>query len=104
MNTSVRPVTTDQLLADFKLVVSDAEALLLATASHGGEEVAKVRAKAQESLERVKERLADEQSALVAKTKDAAKSADLFVHENPWAAIGVAAGVGFMIGLLNGRG
>ncbi len=33
----------------------------------------------------------------------AANSGDAFVHEKPWAAIGVAAGVGLLIGLLIGR-
>jgi ElaB/YqjD/DUF883 family membrane-anchored ribosome-binding protein len=96
-------VTKEQLVADFKRVVSDAEALLKATAKHGGEEMHEVRARAEESLKAAKARLAEEREALLAKTKDAAKATDAYIHENPWQAIGVAAGVGLVVGLLTGR-
>jgi len=96
-------ITTEQLIADFKTMVADAEALLKATASHGGEELAGVRAKAEESLKAVKARIADEQAALLVKTKEAAVATDVYVHENPWTAVGVAAGVGLVVGLLSNR-
>ena len=96
-------VTSEQLITDFKVVVADAEALLKATANQGGEKLAEVRAKAEESLRVVKARMADAQAALLAKTREAAKATDAYVHENPWRAVGVAAGVGLVIGLLIGR-
>jgi ElaB/YqjD/DUF883 family membrane-anchored ribosome-binding protein len=91
------------VIADFKTMVADAEALLRATASHGGDELAEVRAKVEESIRAVKVRLADEQAALMAKTKEAAKATDVYVHDHPWAAVGVAAGVGLVVGLLSNR-
>lgn len=94
---------SDDLIADFKVVVADAEALLKATANQGGEKLAEVRAKAEESLRVAKARMADAQDALLAKTREAAKATDVYVHENPWKAVGVAAGVGLVIGLLIGR-
>ena len=96
-------VSKEQLIADFKVVVADAEALLKATANQGGEKLAEVRAKAEESLRVVKDRMAEAQAALLARTKEAAKATDAYVHENPWKAVGVAAGVGLVIGLLIGR-
>jgi ElaB/YqjD/DUF883 family membrane-anchored ribosome-binding protein len=96
-------VTSEQLIADFKVVVADAEALLKATANQGGEKLAEVRAKAEESLRVVKVRMAEAQAALLARTKAAAKATDAYVHENPWKAVGIAAGVGLVIGLLIGR-
>lgn len=96
-------VTSEQLIADFKVVVADAEALLKATANQGGEKLAEVRAKAEESLRVVKARMAEAQAAVLARTKAAAKATDAYVHENPWKAVGVAAGVGLVIGLLIGR-
>ncbi|MDD4881735.1 MAG: DUF883 family protein [Gallionellaceae bacterium] len=103
MNDLSGEVTSEQLVADFKVVVADAEALLKATAGQGGEKLAEVRAKAEESLRVAKARLADAQEALIIKTRAAAKATDAYVHENPWRAIGVAAGVGLVIGLLIGR-
>jgi ElaB/YqjD/DUF883 family membrane-anchored ribosome-binding protein len=96
-------VTKEQLIDDFKVVVADAEALLKATASQGGEKVAEIRAKAEESLRIAKVKMAEAQAALLIKTKEAARATDVYVHENPWRAIGVAAGVGMVIGLLIGR-
>ncbi len=96
-------VTSEQLIADFKVVVSDAEALLKATANQGGEKLAETRARVEESLRRAKARLAEAQEALVLKTKAAAKATDEYVHENPWQAVGVAAGIGLLVGWLMGR-
>jgi len=103
MKKPVDEVTKEQLIADFKAVVANAEALLRATADQGGEELAAVRTKAEESLRVVKARIADEQVALLVKTKDAARAADAYVHESPWKAVGIAAGFGLLIGLLSGR-
>jgi ElaB/YqjD/DUF883 family membrane-anchored ribosome-binding protein len=51
----------------------------------------------------VKARITEEQVALLVKTKEAARATDAYVHENPWRAVGVAAGFGLLIGLLSGR-
>ena len=103
MEKVIDEVTKEQLIADFKTMVADAEALLKATANHGGEELAGVRAKAEESIKAVKARIADEQAALLIRTKEAAKATDVYVHANPWTAVGVAAGVGLVVGLLSNR-
>jgi ElaB/YqjD/DUF883 family membrane-anchored ribosome-binding protein len=96
-------VTKEQLIADFNVVVADAEALLKATANQGGEKLAEVRAKAEQSLRVAKSRMLEAQDALIAKTKEAAKATDEYVHEKPWNAIGIAAGLGLLIGYLIGR-
>jgi len=93
----------EQLIDDFKVVVADAEALLKATANQSGEKFAEVRAKAEESLGVAKARMAEAQAALLIQTKAAAKATDVYVHDNPWQAIGVAAGFSLVIGLLIGR-
>lgn len=95
--------TKEQLIDDFKVVVADAEALLKATANQGGEKLIEVRTKVEESLKVAKARMAEAQTALLVQTKAAAKATDAYVHENPWKAIGAAAGVGLVIGLLIGR-
>ena len=99
----VRDVTKEQLIADFKVVIADAEALLKATANQGGEAVASLRAKTEASLAAAKVKMEDAQEALVEKTRAAAKAADGYVHDKPWHAVGIAAGIGLVIGLLIGR-
>lgn len=103
MEKVINEVSKEQLVNDFKVVVADAEALLKATASHSGEKVAEIRAKTEESLRAARVRIAEAQSAIIAKTKEAAKATDEYVHENPWKSIGIAAGVGLVVGLLIGR-
>lgn len=103
MDKLTNEVTKEQLIADFNVVVADAEALLKATANQGGEKLAEVRAKAEESLRVVKARMADAQEALLVKTRAAAKATDVYVHENPWNAVGAAAAIGLLVGFLLGR-
>ena len=96
-------VTKEQLIADFKVVIADAEALLKATANQGGEKLTEVRAKAEESLRVAKASIAEAQAALLVKAKAAARATDAYVHEYPWQAIGAVAGVSLVIGILIGR-
>jgi len=96
-------VTKEKLISDFKVVVSDAEALLKASAGQGGEALAAVRTRVQESLKIAKEKMLDAEEELLAKTKAAARVTDEYVHDHPWNAVGIAAGVGLLIGLLIGR-
>jgi len=96
-------VTKQQLIADFKVVVADAEALLKATASQTGDKIAEIRARAEDSLHVAKARLADAQAAMMDRTRAAARATDDYVHTNPWRAVGIAAGVGLVVGLLIGR-
>jgi len=96
-------VTKEQLIADFKTVMTDAEALIKATANQGGEAVAAVRAKAEASLARAKVQMADAEAAVLARAKAAAKATDVYVHENPWKAIGVSASLALLVGFIMGR-
>jgi ElaB/YqjD/DUF883 family membrane-anchored ribosome-binding protein len=96
-------VDTAQLLTDFKALVADAEALLHATADQGGEGVAQIRAQAQDSLAQAKANLMDVQDELTAKAKAVVADADAYVHEKPWQSVGIAAGLGLLIGLLISR-
>lgn len=40
------------------------------------------------------------QDAVMMKTREAAENTDQYVHENPWKVIGIAGGLGFVLGLL----
>lgn len=94
----------EKLLQDFHVVVQDAEELLRATAGQAGEKVSAARERIQENLVAAKARLAAAEEAVAAKTKRAAKATDEYVHENPWKAVGIGAGVGLIIGMLISRG
>lgn len=97
-------VSKEKLMQDLRVVVSDAEELLRATAGQAGEKVAAARERIQENLAAAKARMIAAEEAVIAKTKQAAKATDEYVHENPWKAVGIAAGAGLIIGMLIARG
>ena len=66
--------------------------------------------RAPDRLARIGQRLSDArarlsaaEAALLDKTRAAAQATDAFVHESPWQAVGIGAGVGFLLGLILGR-
>jgi ElaB/YqjD/DUF883 family membrane-anchored ribosome-binding protein len=89
----------DQLINEFKSLVADAEALIQATQDHPGETIGNLRNKALETISSAKEKITSLEGDLADKAKVVAASADDFVHRNPWEAVGVAAGLGLLIGL-----
>jgi ElaB/YqjD/DUF883 family membrane-anchored ribosome-binding protein len=95
-NTSV---SRDKLVEDFKVLSKDVQELLKATASVVGEKAADARVKVEESLKVAQVKLADAQDIVKAKGKEAVAVTDEYVRDNPWNAVGIAAGVGFLLGL-----
>lgn len=93
----------DQLMKEFNQVIADADALLKSTANISGEKLTELRHKVEQSLNIAKDRLAEIQADVYLKAKAAAKVTDVYVHDNPWRSIGVAAGVGFLIGMMSRR-
>ena len=100
---SLKDVTKAQLVTEFKSVIADAEALIKATAGQGGDKVDQVRSKAEASLASAKDKLEDLHEDLIEKGREAVKATDDYVQENPWKAVGIAAGLGLVIGLLVSR-
>ena len=96
-------VTTDKLQADLQAVVADAEALLRATAGHAGEKIQEARTRAEESLAAARERLVDTEDDALRQARELVSNGEEYVRQNPWAAVGIAAGVGVLVGLLLGR-
>lgn len=96
-------VSKEKLMQDLQLVVSDTEELLRATAGQAGDKVVVARERIQDSLAAAKARLDVAQEAMLEKTKQAARATDDYVHDNPWQAVGIAAGVGLLVGMLIAR-
>jgi ElaB/YqjD/DUF883 family membrane-anchored ribosome-binding protein len=96
-------VSKEQLLADMRVVVTDLESMLKATANSADAEVRALSDRLRERLAVAKVRLLDAERAVVEKGREIARTTDDYVHENPWTSIGIAAGVGFLLGLVVGR-
>ncbi len=93
----------DQLLSNLRRVVSDAEDLLAATAGQTDSRIAELRSRARENLSLAREKLADADAAVRARARYAAEATDEYVHDRPWSAIGAAAAVGVLLGVLLSR-
>ncbi|MBC7780250.1 MAG: DUF883 domain-containing protein [Proteobacteria bacterium] len=93
----------DNLVTTLRTVVSDAEAMVRATAGQAGEKLGEVRARAEDSLRSARIALRDAEAAMVDRTKQAARLTDDFVHDRPWTAVGIGAAVGMIVGLLISR-
>jgi ElaB/YqjD/DUF883 family membrane-anchored ribosome-binding protein len=96
-------VTKEKLMADLRLVVTDAEELLHATANQVDGGTVSTRARIQENLQAVKDNLINAETALVEGTRQAAETTEQYVQNNPWKSIGISAGVGLLVGILLAR-
>jgi ElaB/YqjD/DUF883 family membrane-anchored ribosome-binding protein len=90
-------------MSDVKSVLTDAEDLLRQAAASTGDRAVELRERGMVLLRQAKEKAQDLQDAVVTKGKAAARATDDYVHEHPWKSIGIAAGIGLVIGLLLNR-
>ena len=89
-------LNTDKLVTDLKRIVSESEELLHATKDAVGEKAQEVRKRLTDALDTAKRTcLRLEEKAL-----DSAKAVDRTIREHPYQSIGVAFGVGLLIGVL----
>jgi ElaB/YqjD/DUF883 family membrane-anchored ribosome-binding protein len=86
-----------------KVVITDAEELLRATAGQAGEKIGVARERIQDSIYQAKVKLAEAEAVVRERARQAAQYTDEYVRENPWRAIGVAAGIGLVLGLVLSR-
>lgn len=68
-----------------------------------GETAATAAQRVGESLDQGREALLEMQALITQRTRECVETTDTYVRENPWQAVGIAAGIGLVIGLLMGR-
>ena len=91
------------LMADFQTLVNDTERLLEHTATLAGDQADELRGQIHDSLLRARETLQLSQDSLRERGQAAVTATEDYVQANPWQSVGIAAGVGFLIGLLATR-
>ena len=102
-NRDRKTAVRDQIVDQFSSVITEAENLLNKATHETGEKARDLRTQAEARLLSAKLKLQELQGQAVDRAKDAAKATDDYVHENPWQAIGIAAAVGLVAGLLMSR-
>jgi ElaB/YqjD/DUF883 family membrane-anchored ribosome-binding protein len=100
---AMKRVTTADLMDDLRKVVYDTEALLRATEGQIGEKADEARRRVQAALDAARTRLKAMQGSAVEMGEEAVEATETYVRENPWQAVGIAAGVGLLLGLLLSR-
>jgi ElaB/YqjD/DUF883 family membrane-anchored ribosome-binding protein len=95
--------TTAHLQSDLAAVMRDAEALLRASADQGGDKVDEARARIRDSLEAARKRLLELERGALRQGEDALIATEQYVRSNPWQSVGVAAGIGLLVGVLLAR-
>ncbi len=101
--TSATETARRKLVDDFKALTADTEELLRATANQTGERANAARARVEERLRLAKEAVSDLRDDVVARGRAAAESADRTVRDHPWESVAIAAGLGFLLGMLSAR-
>lgn len=101
MTQSVNQVRLDDLLKDFTSIVNECETLLKSVTDECGDNASCE--KMESELTAVKDKLSHIEETVIETTKAAVRATDSYVHEYPWRAIGIAVGVGAVIGILLNR-
>lgn len=96
-------LSASQLIDDLTAVIKDAESLLRVTAAQTGDKVEEIRARAEETVRNAKARLGEVEEQALERAHEFAGDADEYVRGNPWQAVGIAAGIGLVIGMLMSR-
>lgn len=92
--------TADRLASELQDLVYRAEALIDRTSGSASATAQDLRGQLQSTLDRARGSLGQFQTAAVDHARAGARATDEYVHDNPWQSIGVAAGVGLLLGLL----
>lgn len=101
--THIHLANKDKLMDELRTVIHDAEEILRMTADQVGDSAEGIRTRMTERLHKATHELNHLQHVAIEQAKAAGHATDEFVHENPWKSVGIAAGVGLVIGLLISR-
>jgi ElaB/YqjD/DUF883 family membrane-anchored ribosome-binding protein len=93
----------ERVLDDLRVLVADAEMLLSATLGDVSEKAAEAREQLKAGLIRARAAIAELQEKGMASARAAARRADTSIRDHPYESLGIAMGVGVVIGLLLGR-
>lgn len=97
-------IARERALTDLQTLTRDTEDLLNATAHDESDKARAARSRITAALERAKSSISELQEQAVVTAKVAAKRTELVIREHPYESIGVAFGVGLLLGVLATRG
>jgi len=89
--------------SEIKNLIADVEDLMARIADLKDADVVRVRSKVQRAVDATKQSLADGAETIRQHAQDVASTADDYVRDSPWQAVGIAALVGAVVGILATR-
>jgi ElaB/YqjD/DUF883 family membrane-anchored ribosome-binding protein len=90
--------------SDLKSLVRDAQTMLSAAAGLTGEKAEELRSRGMEMLDRALGKAGRYQDQALERGKELAHDADVYVRDNPYRTLAIAAGIGIALGVLLSRG
>ncbi len=93
----------ERLVDDLAAVLAEAEEMLKRASVETGDKARDLRSQVETQLLRAKLKLQEIEGEAIDHAKAAARATDDYVHDHPWQAIGIAASVGLLLGLLMNR-
>ena len=95
--------TQARLAQDVQTVLTDAQELMRLAAGEAGQGFKEARERLERSTQAARKQLATLQESALQNAREAGRTADGYVRENPWKAVGISAGLGLLLGLLMTR-
>ena len=89
--------------SEWNRLVADVEDLVKKVANVDDAEIAEIRSKVEHTLAEARTSANAGIAAVRGRAEDATEATDEYVRENPWQSVGIAAGVGLLLGLLLAR-
>jgi ElaB/YqjD/DUF883 family membrane-anchored ribosome-binding protein len=93
----------DALQDELQALIGDAEKLLQHATSLAGEHADDLRKHIQINLQRARETLGSGEDAIRQGAEDMQRASESYIKNNPLQALGIAAGIGLLVGLLLGQ-
>jgi ElaB/YqjD/DUF883 family membrane-anchored ribosome-binding protein len=93
----------ERALDDLQKLIGQFEELVKSSLGGAGEHVGETSERLQAAIRRARDRLASFEKELGRDFGDGAQSAEHYVREHTWTAIGIAAAAAFLLGLLAAR-
>lgn len=93
----------DSLADDLSAVLAQADALLQRAQTEGSEGAKHIQAQVEEKLAQARAQLHSLEGEATEKARAMKQATEAYVQTNPWQSIGIAAAVGFVLGVLVSR-
>ena len=90
----------EKLMDGLKTAIGEAENYLSDAGEQVGGTASEVRARFEDTLRTARSDLRKLEDSVIARSHEIAQSADVYVRDNPWRAVGLGAAVGVLLGVL----